>query len=599
VGVALNPATLPVTAGSSGAVTVNITRGGGFTGAVDLTVEGTTANITGAFNPATVPSNSTSSAFTINTTAGATLGNTNLTVRARATGVADATAVLTLTVNPQPAGSFTLGVTPNPVVVTQGQSSNAAVNVVRNNYNGTVTLGITGTVTGLTASVDPPATNQNAATITVTAAANLTPGNYVLTLNGTGTGVANVAQQFTVQVNQAPVGGNVAYSFACSPAPLVPIWFGRQDGNGPWLPVTASPTKEFIFNIQSGKGAIAWVTGAGNHFVLTVQMGSTDELVQLGQSTCPANAKTILGSVGGLAGTDLAYVTLGGASTVVNAGAGTGFTLTGVPDGPRDLITSRVTAGLAGQIAKLIARRAINEPSGSTLPLLNFGDSEAFDPAQASLNINNIGAETARLAVAYVTSTSPFGILFTETTGSPNAARTWRGVPGARQAAGDLHALIVTSLPPGLPTPATQRIQTLYTRDVTDRTITLGSLLNLPTITTSLNVNYIRFRIQSTIQGEYNKGWVFNFAQTLLLTSTRNTTMTVMPGYLTNTANGAPLDISLPDFHTGASGFNGFWGPLDDFLADWILTANGWSGVSPIVDGGTSQTGVRTGGLTP
>jgi hypothetical protein len=401
-----------------------------------------------------------------------------------------------------------------------------------------------------------------------------------------------------VTVNPQAAGGNVSYSFACSSAALVPIWFARQDGNSGWLPVTASPTKEFVFNIASGKGGIAWVTGANNHFVLTVHLGSTTELQQLGQTTCPtAIAKTITGGVAGIGGSDLAFVTLGGASTVA---AGGGYTLTGVPDGLRDLIAARVTnAGNVAQLAKLIIRRGVNEPSGASLPVLDFGGVEAFDPAQASLTINNIGAESARFSVGYVTATSPFGILFSETNGSPNAARTWRGVPAARQAAGDLHALLITSSATGLPTISNGRIQTLYFREVSDRAVSLGSLLNLPTVTTALNVNYIRFRFQSTIQGEYNKGWVINFAQTQLATSTRNTTMTVMPGYLTNTANGAAFDISLPDFHTGGSGFNGFWGPLDDFLATWILTATGWSGTNPVVDGGTTQSGVRTGDLTP
>jgi hypothetical protein len=185
-----------------------------------------------------------------------------------------------------------------------------------------------------------PRPPQNAATISITAAGNLAPGNYALTLNGSGTGVANVAQQFTVQVNPQAAGGNVTYSFACSPAAQVPIWFGRQDGNGGWLPVAASPSKDFVFNIASGKGGIAWVTGANNQFVLNVHLGSTTELQQLGQAICPtAIAKTITGGVAGIGGTDLAFVTMGGSSTVAVGG---GY-LTGVPDGLRDLIAARVT----------------------------------------------------------------------------------------------------------------------------------------------------------------------------------------------------------------------------------------------------------------
>jgi hypothetical protein len=86
VAVALNPNALPVNAGSSGAVTVNLTRGGGFTGAVDLSIEGLPANVTGTFNPANVGSAATSSALTISTTAAAVVGNSQLTIRARAAG---------------------------------------------------------------------------------------------------------------------------------------------------------------------------------------------------------------------------------------------------------------------------------------------------------------------------------------------------------------------------------------------------------------------------------------------------------------------------------------------------------------------------------
>lgn len=89
--------------GMSDTRTVNITRDGGFTGDVALTVEGVPSNVTATADPAST--SGASSTLTISVGAGAAPGTTTLTVRGSGSGVADATTSFDLTVTAAPSGS--------------------------------------------------------------------------------------------------------------------------------------------------------------------------------------------------------------------------------------------------------------------------------------------------------------------------------------------------------------------------------------------------------------------------------------------------------------------------------------------------------------
>jgi hypothetical protein len=103
--IALNPTSAIAAQGGNVAVQVMLTRNGGFTGAVALTLENAPAGVTGTFDPTPAPG--ASSTLTISVGDAATPGQYPLTVRGATPGLADRTATLTLTVIAPGAGSVT------------------------------------------------------------------------------------------------------------------------------------------------------------------------------------------------------------------------------------------------------------------------------------------------------------------------------------------------------------------------------------------------------------------------------------------------------------------------------------------------------------
>jgi hypothetical protein len=88
-----------VAQGESDTWEVIVTRGGGFAGPVDLTIEGLPAGVTAQFAPTTIAPGTVGSAVTFTAAAGAATGSTDVTIRGRAIGVPDATVVVRLSVS--------------------------------------------------------------------------------------------------------------------------------------------------------------------------------------------------------------------------------------------------------------------------------------------------------------------------------------------------------------------------------------------------------------------------------------------------------------------------------------------------------------------
>lgn len=208
IGVAVATPTVTVVAGQSGTAAVTVTRGGGYTGPVNLSVEGSIPAGSATPNPAALAAGVTASTINITTGSATPAGTYNLTVRAAGTGaVAAVTAPLTVTVTaPTPAQGFTIAPAA-ALTVTQGAAaSNATINITRTgNFAGAVTLTTGGTVpAGLT--VTPAAaTTGNSATVAVSASTAIAPGTYPITINATGAGVTGTqTTTLNVTVTAAP-----------------------------------------------------------------------------------------------------------------------------------------------------------------------------------------------------------------------------------------------------------------------------------------------------------------------------------------------------------------------------------------------------------
>lgn len=204
---ALTPATVNLAPGSTATSTVAVTRSNNFTGAVTLAVESPPAGITASFNPSSVTG--TQSTMTVNVAASVAPGSYTLTVKGTATGVADQTTQLTVVVA---AATFSLTAAPNAVTVQQGTSGTSTITIGRTNFTGNVTLSLDSPPAGVTGTFAPGTTAGTTSTFTVNVGGNVTPGNYILTVRGTASGIADKTVQITVTVTAAPGSINISLS---------------------------------------------------------------------------------------------------------------------------------------------------------------------------------------------------------------------------------------------------------------------------------------------------------------------------------------------------------------------------------------------------
>ena len=633
-------ATVTATQGGTATQTINITRSGGFAGAVTLSADGLPTGVTAAFDPSSPTTNT--STLTLTAAATATTGTSTVTVKGTATGQADKTATFQLTVNA--AGGYTLAMNPTTLTIQQGTNGTSTVNITRTGgFAGAVTLAATGLPNGVTAAFNPTAPTTNQSTLTLTASATAATGPATVTIKGTSPGLADQTTTLALTVSTATGGsGNTSFEF-CT-LDQTPIWFAMQDGaSGTWTRVnpSASGTK-FQFNITQPKGGVAYVTNTtsagvasasrsladrlaasmkqelllrnratrtnayaarslANGYDLTIVYGTQSELNGQGTQLClPGSGKTVNGTVAGVnaASGQAATVSLG--PSVADASAAGTFQLTDVPDGALDLVAARSTTNtttFSTSVDKLIIRRGVNATNNSTLPVLDFGSAEAFDPVQGNLTIGNIGADLAIVLTSYFTAAgsgaagATVGGSFIPGTGPFK----YFGVPASKQIAGDLHLALAIAFP-GLTSTDQARVAALYFKDPTDRTVTLGAALGAQTVSAAATTPYVRFRATGPIPAEYGKILDLQFIQG---TAARSVHITATEGYI---AGAATYDITVPDF-SGVAGWDNNWGPKVGSETEWTVFTYGFTGIglgsiNP-VDGATFKGAFRTGTITP
>jgi hypothetical protein len=568
---AINPTSLSVQQGQSGTSAVTITRGGSFTSAVDLTAEGAPTGVTVSFNPASLAAGVSASTMTVAVTASAATGASTITVRARGQGVPDQTVALTLTVTavtPEP--SYTLALTPTSAAVQQGASTAVQVSVTRSGgFSGSVTLSLESAPAGVTGTFSPNPATGNSSTLTIAVAAGTPLATHSLTVKGTAPGLTDRTATFSLQVTLSGGVGNVSFRFCASP---LPIWVAYQDDTGPWTRATAGANNTYSFAISS-RGGVAIVTPDGSGYTTEVIYATASELATIGSSwdfECEfaPGTKQLTGTVAGVGASEDATITLGPIAAFVPPG-GTSYTLDNVPDGALDLVAVRGTSSgfLDFTTNKLIIRRGLNLPNGSTITALDFNAAEAFAPVSGNLTIGGLGADEPGFFVSYVTGAGT-GVNLTSNFAAVGATHVYQGVPSSAQAAGDLHQFLVFA---GSPSGTTSRGVLAAFHAAGDRTVTLGPDLTTPTVSVVASSPYVRYRMQLPMQSQYSAMANADFLQDAIA---RTTSIFATAGYF----GGAPSswDLTIPDL-TAAAGFDPNWGLQSGNAAEWAATAYGGS----------------------
>ena len=213
-----SPAALTIAPGANANTTVTINRTN-FTGNVTLSLDAPPTGITAAFNPASTTGNT--STATISVAGTVAPGNHTLTIKGTATGVADKTTTVALTVSA--GGSFTIEAAPATMTIAPGANQVSTITIVRTNLTSDVALSLVNPPAGITGTFTPATLTGSALTssLQVSVAANVTPGPYTLTVQGAAGSITRTtpialtvgaAGSFTIQASPATLtiapGGN-------------------------------------------------------------------------------------------------------------------------------------------------------------------------------------------------------------------------------------------------------------------------------------------------------------------------------------------------------------------------------------------------------
>lgn len=210
----LSSSTVSIMAGESGSLTANVTRSGGFTGAVTVGIDAV-AGVTAT--PATIAEGANSGTVTLQVDPSVAPGSVALTVRATGSGVADAIATATLTVTAVPTPDFTLAVSPAQLPLEPGGDAVAEISIQRSGgFTGAVALSVSGLPEGVEATFDPAAPTGASATLTLTAEQDAVTGAADLTITGSADGMEAKTATLALSVSAAADFGLAATPAAVS-----------------------------------------------------------------------------------------------------------------------------------------------------------------------------------------------------------------------------------------------------------------------------------------------------------------------------------------------------------------------------------------------
>lgn len=620
----LNPTTLPLQAGTTGAVAVTITRTN-FTAAVAVTVESPVAGITGVSNPTSVADGN--AVVTITVGAAVPVGTYTLTVKGTAAPVGDRTATLAVTVTaPPPLPNFTLAVTPAALSLDQGTSGTVTVAIARTNFTGAVTLSLDAPPTGIGGTFNPNGTMGNTSALTLTIAPTVAVGTHTLTIRGTDGGL--LVRTVTLALTVTAVSGSLVEFQFCSSSEN-PVFLAYQDGAGAWATVSATLSGgvyRYSFTLGQRFGGVFFVQTSGStnsiaraaraleptgrvlpdasavtrpglrpsavaavdQYETTVFYGMAADLASAGLDACAGSqaTRTVWLQVLGIGNGQQATLSLGGVTnTFIGGFDQSPVEFSDVRNGVIDFFGSRESI-LTGVPGRLLDVRNLNPADGSTLPFTaDFNSAAAYDPAAAQLTIANALGDDLLNFTSFYTTNGAVGDLNGGMAPSAAVTRTWYGVPSVKLQAGDVHANTVLAFP-AAGTGNEARFLSSYLTTVQNAGVTLGARLPTPTVTSIGVPAYRRLRVQGGLPDEYSDLVFVTFGPSG--GDGNDVQVAVTGGYLIATDSETAYDLRIPDL-TALTGF-----PLASGLPageiETMVTASGWNGtgiLEPVPANGT------------
>ena len=335
----------------------------------------------------------------------------------------------------------------------------------------------------------------------------------------------------------------------CSAGGQFPVFFAYLNEGEQWTRVIGDANRTFAFN-ASDKVAIAMIftDGAGS-YSSEFLYAKNEELEPLSGGACSESfgAKTVNGSVAGVATGDFSYVSMGLTSEFITPPPST-YSLSDLAFAPLDLIAHAGSDQITGEVPDaIIIRRAQNPTNGATLATLDFNSSEAAAPAVHTASITGLSSNEDNLIDLYFSTAATYDHPLFLSSFFTAGTQTIYHVPTAMTQAGDLHLLdVYARTTNGLAV----RGETQWYRTAANRSVALGSPLNSPTVSTIATSPVVRMRTQLAVQPEYN-----SFALALFQQSGASTVRAVSvlgtAGYFDSPGT---WQLDIPDV-SGVSGF--------------------------------------------
>jgi endoglucanase len=278
-----NPSSLTINRGANSTNAITITRSGGFTSSVSLSVGGLPSGVTATLSPTTTTG--TSSTLTIAASSTAAAGPATVTVTGTGGGLTRTTTI-SLNVN---APDFSLTTNPTSLTVNRGSNGTSTVTITRvGGFTSSVVLSATGLPAGVTATFNPASTTGTSSALTLAASSTATTGAATVTVSGTGGGLTR-----TRTINLTVNGPD--FSLSANPANVT-----VNRGSSGTSTVTITRAGGFTGSVAlSASGLPSGVTATFNPGTTT---GTSATITLAASSTATLGAATVsvTGSGGGL-----------------------------------------------------------------------------------------------------------------------------------------------------------------------------------------------------------------------------------------------------------------------------------------------------------
>ncbi|MES3035206.1 MAG: hypothetical protein V4813_14510 [Gemmatimonadota bacterium] len=550
IGITSGAPTLSVEQGASGSANLTVSRTN-FSGNVTLTAEGVPTGVTATFTPATVASGATTSSLGLAIGAAAAPGTSTITVRARGTGVLDATTTIALTVTTPVSGTVGLTLTPAASTITAGQIATSTVAITRGGgFAGGVNLTVTGAPSGITTSFATanPVT-ANSVTMSLSTVTSVVPGPYTLTVKANAAGLTEATATYVLTVN-APPSNSISYRY-CN-ARRIPLWFAYLDGTtGTWQRVTPTSTGVYDFAVGQPTVGIAAVYNDLGEIVTDVTYYSLAEVATAAAAECIENpvagTKSLSGTVTGFtSGSESANVAIGNAVSTVASQGNPAFFLQQVQSGARDLIAVRSNV-TANTTERVLLVRATNFADNGTTGPLDLGGSTSFAPGSATVKITAPNDGTLVGSTIFSTANGS-GAQLTIGTLSSDVTANYQAIPDANMLASDLQRVTVQQAV-GM---SINRSISRYIRGPVAIVMAMPVDPGAPTVTAIAGAAYPRATATGTVPAAFNRSVLVQWENTA---ASRRWVITSTADARASSLN---YSLTMPDF-SAVPGWTATW----------------------------------------